>query len=201
MSFPFILDQYRTQSTSTHQQGERFERLMQAFLKTDPQYAHRFQHVWLWEEFPYRNSLGGQDTGIDIVCKTFEGEYWAVQCKCYQETTVIDKSHVDSFLATSSRKFQGAEGLEGFAHRLWISTSNKWGPNAEEALVNQNPPVSRLTTWNLEDSPIDWEKLDHGITGDEARTTRKTPRSHQVQAIEGTREGFKLADRGKLIMA
>lgn len=174
---------------------------MQAFLKTDPQYAHLFQHVWLWEEFPYRNSLGGQDTGIDIVCKTFEGEYWAVQCKCYQETTVIDKSHVDSFLATSSRKFQVGDGLEGFAHRLWISTSNKWGPNAEEALVNQNPSVSRLTTWNLEESPIDWEKLDHGITGDEARTTRKTPRAHQITAIDKTREGFELADRGKLIMA
>lgn len=110
----------------------------------------------LWE-FPFKNSLGGSDTGIDIVCKTHDGGYWAVQCKCYKESTKIDKGAVDSFLATSSRQFQNEKGeLTPFTHRLWISTSNNWGAHAEEALKNQTPPVSRLTSWQLESAPIDW---------------------------------------------
>ena len=32
MSFPSILDKYRTQSVNLKQPGERFERLMQAYL-------------------------------------------------------------------------------------------------------------------------------------------------------------------------
>lgn len=106
MSFNAILDNYRKDSFSERDKGERFERLMQAFLQTDPKYAHRFQNIWLWDAFPAKNDLGGSDTGIDLVAKTFEGDYWAIQCKCYLETTVMDKPKVDSFLATSSRTFQ-----------------------------------------------------------------------------------------------
>ena len=202
MSFPLLLEKYRTQTPDHRARGERFERLIQAFLKTDPTYEGLFSNVWLWEEFPFREALGGSDTGIDIVCKTHEGEYWAVQCKCYKETTVIDKSAVDSFLATSSRKFPDDSGLlQSFAHRLWVSTSNLWGPNAEEALLNQTPGVSRLTTHHLEKAPIDWDKLDDGITGDLARTTKKSPFPHQKVAVERTHNGLLRADKGKLIMA
>lgn len=106
MSFQKILEKYRKISFTEKDKGTRFERLMQAYLRTDPKYAFKFKHVWLWEEFPAKNDLGGSDTGIDLVALTHEGDYWAIQCKCYQESTVIDKPAVDSFLATSSRKFK-----------------------------------------------------------------------------------------------
>jgi len=202
MSFPNILHKYRTQSASYQEQGERFERLIQAYLVSDPMYAPMFSHVWMWEEFPFRESLGGTDTGIDLVCKTHEGGYWAVQCKCYSETTTIDKGAVDSFLATSSRQFKDEnEQLIPFAHRLWISTSSLWGPNAEEALKNQTPPVSRLTSWQLESAPIDWEILDKGLQGELARTDKKSPHDYQEVAIAKVHDGFNAADRGKMIMA
>ena len=70
---------------------------MQAYLKTDPKFAYMFKHVWLWEEFPAESDLGGIDMGIDLVALTHEGDYWAIQCKCYQETTLIEKGEVDSF--------------------------------------------------------------------------------------------------------
>ena len=76
---------------------------MQAYLKTDPRYTSELKEVWLWNEFPYRGDLGGRDTGIDIVAQTYNNEFWAVQCKCYQETSYITKDVLDSFLATSSR--------------------------------------------------------------------------------------------------
>jgi predicted helicase len=202
MSFNAILDNYRKDSFSERDKGERFERLMQAFLQTDPKYAHRFQNVWLWDAFPAKNDLGGSDTGIDLVAKTFEGDYWAIQCKCYLETTVMDKPKVDSFLATSSRTFQNDEGKTvRFAQRLWIATSNKWGLNAFEAIQNQNPPVIRLNLADLQQSPVDWALLEKGIHGEKARNPKKQLRPHQLEALQKTNLHFQNNDRGKLIMA
>lgn len=201
-SFITLLDQYRKRAYSQRDKGDRFERLMQAFLLTDPQYAYRFQKVWLWNEFPGKRDLGGSDTGIDLVALTVDGDYWAIQCKCYQDTAIINKPEVDSFLSTSSRHFKN-EDLQtvGFAHRLWISTTNNWGPNATAAISNQNPPVSRISLSYLIEAPVDWEALDRNVHGEAARTAKKDIRPHQKAALVNTHEAFKTADRGKLIMA
>ncbi len=125
MPFNKILDKYRKHSFSERDKGDRFERLMQAYLRTDPKYAYLFKNVWLWNEFPGKIDLGGGDTGIDLVALTNEGDYWAIQCKCFQESAIIDKPAVDSFLSTSSREFKNEQmQTSRFAHRLWISTTN-----------------------------------------------------------------------------
>ena len=200
--FNNILDKYRKISFSERDKGDRFERLMQAYLLTDPKYTSTLKKVWLWKEFHGKNDLGGGDTGIDLVALTFDGDYWAIQCKCYQEDAIIDKPAVDSFLATSSREFRNEQvKTTKFAHRLWISTTNKWGPNATEAIKNQNPPVTRINLYDLQDAPVDWEKLEKGIHGEASRNAKKSLRPHQQQALELTHKHFKKADRGKLIMA
>lgn len=202
MSFQSLLNKYRKEAFSERDKGEKFERLMQAYLKTDPKYAYRFKHVWLWNEFHAKADLGGLDTGIDLVALTHEGDYWAIQCKCYQETTTIDKKAVDSFLSTSSREFLNHEmQTVRFSNRLWISTTNKWGANASEAFRNQNPPVNRINLFDLQESPVNWEELDKGITGEQARTKKKELRQHQTIALQRTHDHFKSSDRGKLIMA
>ena len=202
MKFDSVLEKYRKYAFSEKDKGTRFERLMQAYLRTDPKYAHLLKHVWLWNEFPGRHDFGGTDTGIDLVALTVDGDYWAVQCKCYQESAVIDKPAVDSFLATSSRGFKD-ESLRTtrFAHRLWISTTNHWGANATEAIKNQNPPVTRLNLFDLQEAPVDWEKLEQGIHGEASRLAKKVLRPHQKEALERTHAYFKTAERGKLIMA
>ena len=202
MTFQTILTRYRKDAFSERDKGARFERLMQAYLKTDPKYAYLFKKVWLWNEFPGRGDLGGGDTGIDLVALTLDGDYWAIQCKCFQESASIDKPAVDSFLSTSSREFKD-ENLQttSFSQRLWISTTNKWGANATEAIKNQSPPVIRLNLYELQESAVDWEKLDQGIHGEASRTPKKTVRPHQQEALDKTHEHFKTADRGKLIMA
>jgi len=202
MSFQKILDKYRAIAFSQQDKGARFERLMQAYLKTDPKYAHKFKNVWLWNEFPGREDLGSGDTGIDLVALTHEGDYWAIQCKCYLDSSIMDKHAVDSFLATSSRQFNNEQKqTTGFTQRLWISTTNRWGPNASEAIRNQNPPVTRINLFDLIEAPVDWEKLEEGIHGEAARTPKKTLRDHQKEALEQTHNHFKNYDRGKLIMA
>lgn len=202
MSFSQILDKYRQNAHSEHDKGGRFERLIQAYLQTDPQFSGRFQKVWLWEEFPGRSDLGGHDTGIDLVALTHEGDYWAIQCKFFQAYATIDKPAVDSFLSTSSREFKNEQlQTTRFAHRLWISTTNKWGPNAAEAIKNQHPPVSRLSLADLMEAPVDWDKLEQGIHGPAARIPPKTLRPHQLQALKQARTYYQEQDRGKLIMA
>ena len=202
MTFDRILEKYRKLSFSERDKGDRFERLMQAYLQTDPKYAYRFKNVWLWNEFPGKFDLGGGDTGIDLVALTHEGDYWAIQCKCYQESSVIDKPAVDSFLSTSSREFKNEQlKTVGFAVRLWISTTNKWGPNSTKAIKNQNPPVTRINLYDLQNAPVDWKKLDKGISGEPSRIGKRKVRPHQKKALEKTHEHFKIKNRGKLIMA
>ena len=202
MDFNQLIEKYRSVSYSERNKGDRFERLMQAYLLTDPQYAHSLKKVWLWNEVPWKKDLGGLDTGIDLVALTVNDEYWAIQCKCYDETASIDKPSVDSFLATSSRKFtDDRQSVMRFSQRFWISTTNKWGPNATEAIKNQNPPVTRVSLTNLQEAPVDWEKLENGIHGEQARNERKTLRPHQKEAMDKAHEYFKTAERGKLIMA
>lgn len=203
MGFKQILAKYRQLAFSERDKGERFERLMQAYLRTDPIYANKFKNVWMWEDFPGRKDFGGKDTGIDLVAQTIEGDYWAIQCKFFAEGASIDKKSVDSFITTSGRTFLNDQlQTTGFSQRLWISTTKGgWGVNAEEAIRNQNPPFSRLSLFDLEQSPVDWEKLDSGIYGELARVEKKTLRAHQVEALNSTHAHFQENDRGKLIMA
>lgn len=198
-----ILNKFEALSFSQKEKGTQFERLMQSWLKTDPRYANLFSEVWLWEEFPGRKDFGGKDTGIDLVAKTDLGDYWAIQCKCYSRKAIIDKPAVDSFLATSSRTFTDETTYQTttFSQRLWIATTNHWGANAEEAIHNQNPPVSRVSLSDLEMSPVDWEKLLEGLQGKQALTAGKQLRKHQLQAISAAEKHFKANDRGKLVMA
>lgn len=200
--FQTIIEKYRKISSSQKDKGFRFELLMQRFLTSDPKYSAIIKQVWLWSEFPYRKDFGGKDTGIDLVAMTHGGEYWAVQCKCYDEDSYIDKPAVDSFLATSGRSFTDDE-LEKhvFSFRLWIATTNKWGSNAEETIKNQKPEVGRIDLTYLENAPVDWLELEKGTSGKAARSPQKKLRPHQQTALNCAHEYFKKADRGKLIMA
>jgi predicted helicase len=201
-TFHKVLNIHRQNATSERNKGDRFENLMQAYLQTDPKYAFQLTNVWMWSDFPFRNDFGGNDTGIDLVAKTDNEEYWAIQCKCYQETSSIGKPEVDSFLSTSGKKFKDNEGsLIGFSNRFWISTTNNWGPNAEETIRNQEPAVTRINLTDLEEAPVDWDKLNDGIYGEKAKAKKFPAKAHQTKAINATHEHFKTNDRGKLIMA
>jgi predicted helicase len=203
MSFKIILEKYRQISFSEKDKGDRFERLMKAYLLTDRKYSDNFKKVWLWNEFPGRKDLGRGDTGIDLVALTNEGDYWAIQCKCYQEGTIIDKKAVDTFFTTSGRTFEGEDHItHSFSYRLWIDTTGKaFSSNAADAFNNQNIPSGRLGLYNLIDAQVDWEKLENDITGEVARTNKKQLRPHQTEALINTNNHFKNHDRGKLIMA
>ncbi len=203
VSFNDVLSKFRAEAFSERDKGFRFEKLMKKYLQIEPQYKNILKTVWLWNEFPFRNDFSGKDTGIDLVAQTVEGDYWAIQCKCFREDAYIDKSGVDSFLSTSSKSFMGEDGKsKQFTQRLWISTTNHWNSEAEETIKNQNPPLHRISLTDLQNTSdyIDWDELVNGMETS-ALKEKKHPRDHQIQAINNFHEHFKNADRGKLIMA
>lgn len=200
LSFRDVLTKFRKEAFSERDKGTKFERLMKSYLQIAPEYEGKFKEIWLWDEFPFRNDFSGKDTGIDLVAQTVEGDYWAIQCKCYDEKSRINKDGVDSFLATSSKEFCNDKmETQRFEYRLWISTTNNWNSEAERTIRNQNPPVLRISLSDLDNAPIDWEKL---INGDGKALKAKYPlREHQKLAVEKTHKYFETSDRGKLIMA
>ena len=205
MKFEELLKEIREESLTEREKGTRFEKLIRDYLRTSARYSTQLAEVWLWEDFPCRKDLGGKDLGIDLVAKTKSGDYWAIQCKCYAEGTVISKEAVDSFLANSSRTFTDA--MEGtskeFSNRIWIATSSEWGKNAREMLQNQKTPVTCIYANDIaEDATVDWEALNRGLHGKtaEKREPHKL-RPHQETALEKAHEYYQNHDRGKMIMA
>ena len=192
-----LLAQFEKKFSTQRDKGTAFEELMVKYLTLDPLYANDIETVWMWKDFPYRGAVG--DTGIDLVAKTYMGDFWAIQCKFYADDTQISKADVDTFLATSSKSFYVDGEKRTFAHRYIISTADTYSKNAEDALKDQNPPVSRIGMDDLLNSPINWEQFalnDTLILNDKYGL-----RPHQRKAVDDCIKGFKTSDRGKLIMA
>jgi len=207
MTFEQVLQKVRDGSFSERDKGARFERLVASFLTTYPLYSGMFDKIWLWNEFPSNKDfgVGAKDLGIDLVAKTKDGDYWAVQCKCYKEDDAIDKAAVETFLSTSGKSFYDTEDFGKkvrFTCRLWIDTTAKgFNREAEATIQNQTPEVKRLGYYALSEASVDWQKLYEGSSGKKAAVKRYDPLPHQQTAISQTHEYLKNHDRGKLIMA
>lgn len=187
-----VLDQLYFAAVNERDKGDKFERLMLQFFKTDLQWADRFADVWMWSDWPGRQ--GRPDTGIDLVATdAASGETVAIQCKFYDPTHYLQKEHIDSFLAAS--------GKQPFAQRLIVSTTDRWGKNAEATIEDQQVPVQRLRFMDLAESSIDWSQFDLSTPEVMTLRDRKQLRPHQRAALANVRAGLAEHDRGKLIMA
>jgi len=186
-----VLAALRADAPTTKELGDRFERLMRAYLMTDPMYVERFEHVWLWQRWPERGNK--PDTGVDLVAAERDGGVCAVQCKFYDPGHTLEKSDIDSFFTAS--------GKAPFTSRLIISTTDRWTKHAEDALDKQQIPVTRLRVRDLADSPIDWSAFIPSKPDAITLRARKVLRPHQQKALDKVIAGLEDADRGKLIMA
>ena len=62
ITFKDILARFRNESVTEHDKGVKFEKLIKRWFLTDPEYANVLDKVWLWEEFPGKESMGGVGT-------------------------------------------------------------------------------------------------------------------------------------------
>ncbi len=198
MTITELLDELRGLFGNERDKGTAFEKLIKMFLESEPKYWNTLSNVWTWKDFPYRDNVG--DIGIDLVAKTYTNEYWAIQCKFYDEEHTISKEDVDTFLASSSKVFYVDGKPTKYSYRLIASTTDKYNKNAEIELRNQDPQVGRLGIADLLESQIDWKKYSLMSKKMEVKD-KKSPRKHQIDAISDVLNGFKNYDRGKLIMA
>ena len=187
-----LLTDFRRSSMSEREKGTYFEELIVCYLRNEATYSDLYSDVWTYAAWAEQQGLDRRDTGIDLVAKTHgTGEYHAIQCKLYAEEYRIQKGDLDSFFTASGKK--------PFSYRIIVSTTDRWSEHAEDALRDQQPPVSKIDLHDLENSQIDWTKY-------RSRTAptlkkKKSLREHQEIALAKTLDGFATADRGKLIMA
>ncbi len=171
------------------EKGPGFEELIKWYFENSNLYKDIITKVWLWDDWPNK---WGRDKGIDIVAKTKDGSYWAIQTKDYDQNYYIKKQDVDSFLSESNRKV--------FNYRLLVSSNNLLGSNAREAINGQEKPVGLILGSDLISEDLIWPKYK------DKRQILKSfkkfkPKPHQKKAILNVSQSFKTSDKGKLIMA
>ena len=185
----------RESAWSSRQLGTEFEQFVKRYFKVEPYYASQFAEVWLWNECPFAK---GNDVGIDLVAKTNFGEYVAIQAKCYQPGTQVDKADVDTFLSASGKQIAPDGKPTYYSSRIIIATNDNWTSHASEAIVDQQIPVTRIGLSQIQASAIDWEKF---FAGARKTIVKKTLMPHQEAAVKDVIAGFKKHERGQLIMA
>ena len=187
-----LLASYREISQTEREKGTYFENLIIQYFKNEASYQDLYSNVWTYSDWAELQGLSKNDAGIDLVAQTQgTNEFHAIQCKFYAEDYRVQKADIDSFFTASGKK--------SFSHRIIVSTTNNWSSNAEDALQDQNPPVSKIDLNDLENSQIDWSRFK----ANEATVlkAKKSLRSHQISALNSVEHGLQTAERGKLIMA
>ena len=191
-ALPQLLATFRAAAVTEREKGTYFEELILAYLRHEATYRDLYRQVWTWAEWAPANGFTAKDDGIDLVAEVAgTGEIHAIQCKFYAPDYKLQKKDIDSFFTASGRK--------PFAHRIIVSSTDHWSEHAENALVDQQPPVSKITLHDLEESQIDWVRYKPKAAP--VLKDKKTLRPHQESALTAVTAGLKDADRGKLIMA
>jgi predicted helicase len=180
-----VLQQFRSASASEREKGTYFEELILCYLRNEATYKDLYSDVWTYADWAKAQGLDQRDVGIDLVAKTSgTGEFHAIQCKLYA-------ADIDSFFTASGKK--------PFTHRIIVSTTAHWSEHADEAIRDQQPPVSKIDLFDLENSQIDWAK--YKPKSEPVLRKQKELLPHQVTAVDKVVTGLASADRGKLIMA
>ncbi|MBF5011490.1 DEAD/DEAH box helicase [Burkholderia pseudomultivorans] len=187
-----LLDTFRQTAVTEREKGTYFEELIVTYLRNEATYRDLYSDVWTYAEWADLQGLDKRDTGIDLVAKTRgTEEFHAIQCKLFAPGHKVQKSDIDSFFTASGKK--------PFARRIIVATTNHWSEHAEDALLDQQPPVSKIDLTALEESQIDWGQYKPKAAP--VIKSKKELRSHQTNALNAVVQGLADADRGKLIMA
>ncbi|MFP6241944.1 type ISP restriction/modification enzyme [Helicobacter pylori] len=179
--------------------GSLFEKISRRFLQEHDS-ANEYESIDLWSDFKLRGNKG--DRGIDMVITTTSKEYIAVQCKFHQDS--VSLNDISTFLS----QLQAGVGEVRFKKGIIISTSHLTRAALEEIeqirSTGMGIDIDEITEEDFIYSQIDWEKFDPMQTqGELPLCDKKKPRSHQIEAINATKEYFSSPKntRGKLIMA
>lgn len=193
-SFRSLMAEIDSVDRQQRDRGTLFEVMVTAYLENEPKYTRLFDKVWMLSDVPDEYKVPKRDDGVDLVGRLRDSdELVAIQCKFYSEDTKIYKRHIDSFLSQLNKKY--------YTEGMIVTSTDDWSPDADQALLNLSKTVSRIGLAELSESLIDWSDWSFENSEEVALQEKKTPRPHQIPAIDAVIEGFESTDRGKLIMA
>jgi predicted helicase len=190
MSFDSLVQQINELAETQRDRGTYFEYLARAYFQNEPTYQNEFKNIWMLADVPEEYGIPKTDIGVDLVAETFTGELVAIQAKFYDRA--IQKSNIDSFLSELGKDY--------YKSGIIVSSTDKWGKNAEKALADRSDVV-RIGLSDLRNSRIDWDKFSFERPDEVTIKDKKKPRYYQKEVIEKALAYFKENDRGQLIMA
>jgi superfamily II DNA or RNA helicase len=178
-------------------QGDLFEVLVLLYLKLDPTYQALLDDVWLLKDVPpgIRRflDLGDGDIGIDIVCKTREGKYWAVQAKYRSDP------HQPLSWKTDLSTFAGLVAGRSFEQALVATTTIDISERSKQGLRG-NFGFLKADVWTKLDREF-FSRLSAKVAGKRSALKPRPPRRHQLPAVRDVVRAFGNASRAKLLMA
>lgn len=190
MSFDSLVQQINELAETQRDRGTYFEYLARAYFQNEPTYQNEFENIWMLADVPEEYGIPKTDIGVDLVAETFTGELVAIQAKFYDRA--IQKSNIDSFLSELGKDY--------YKSGIIVTSTDKWGKNAEKALADRSDVV-RIGLSDLRNSRIDWDKFSFERPDEVTVKAKKKPRYYQKEVIEKALAYFKENDRGQLIMA
>ena len=186
-----LINSFHKTATTARKAGTYFEEITICYFSNEPAYRELYKQVQPYAAWAKLEPIDKTDTGIDLVAETHTGELHAIQCKLCAPDYRVQKSDIDSFFAASGKK--------PFMHSFIVCTTDIWTTQAEEALRDQLPPVTKIDLAALEASAIDWSRFSSDKP--HALRPKKSLHPHQQYAVSQVLEGLQKHDRGKLIMA
>ena len=178
------------------EKGRAFEELTKLFLQIDPVYQSKLKHVWLREEVPAtvnkKLNLPNTDQGIDLIAETFDGSFWAIQCKYLQEEEQrLSHRAISTFISLST-------GIaENISHCVVCTTVDDY---AKIYHGKKNISFINSDTWRKLNQEF-FENIRTIEEGKKIKSIPFKPKPHQERAIKEAKNYFikQKNERGKLV--
>ena len=184
------------------EKGDVFERVVQLYLKTHPEYQSQLSEVWMLNEVPKRVrtklNLPDTDEGIDLIAETTGKKYWAIQAKFRSnpDSRLTNKGDLATFTALA---FHTCKNID---YGLICATTSQ--PLKKVELTGDKTGFRLFSDFSeLDDNNFaGWKRLKSALGKAPTRPKKLSPMWHQKKAIKSANTHF-VEDkqrRGKMIM-
>ncbi len=181
---------------SEKQKGDTFELLVKLTLQLHPLYATKLENVWHHHEVPTdvreRLRLPPKDKGVDLVARTFDGDYWTIQAK-YRS----DPSASPTFKGLSTFAALSFAVCRGVVFALVCTTTRR-----VTSVLEGIPRIGLLTSDFWQSLPAElFAEIATTLSGKTPSLVPTTPYPHQARTVKKAVEHFVLQakSRGKFI--
>ena len=167
------------ESKTKLEKGKAFEELTKYFLEYNPVYKTKLKNIWLHKEITpavlKKLNLPSNDQGIDLIAETFEGTFWAIQCKYLQdEDQRLSHRAISTFVSLST-------GIaENITYCLVCTTVDDY---AKIYQGKNNIGFCNSDEWRkLDKFFFDWVR--NKLAGKEKKLIAYKPKPHQAKAMD-----------------